>query len=109
MSPHGGRTEAQLRLGAMYMAGAGRGVPKDYGEAAKWLRKAADENNADAQVGLGHIYVNGPRQDYAEAMKWFHKGADQGNAEGQAFLGKMLSFPKIISAHSDDAIHPIRV
>src|ERR1041385_5090254 len=38
-----GIAEAQVRLGFMY--GQGQGVPKDYQEAAKWTRRAAE--NAD--------------------------------------------------------------
>ena len=30
----------------------GLGVPKDYAEAAKWVRKAAEQGNADAKEWL---------------------------------------------------------
>jgi TPR repeat protein len=35
-----GHPGAQYKLGAMY--GAGKGVPRDYATAVKWLRKAAE-------------------------------------------------------------------
>src|SRR5208283_2618949 len=69
----------------------GRGVPKDYDEAVKWYRKAADQGNADAQNNLGIIYQNGfgVAKDYEEAVKWYRKSADQGHAVAQANLGWM--------------------
>ncbi len=62
---------------------------KDYGEAMRWFRKAADEGNAVAQNDVGFLYQNGwgVPQDYAEAMRWFRKAADQGNAHAQNNVG----------------------
>ena len=48
---------AQNNLGFCY--GKGNGVPKDYTEAVKWYRKAAEQGNATAQSNLGHRYYNG--------------------------------------------------
>jgi hypothetical protein len=60
----------------------------------KWLRKAADQGNANAQAMLGGAYADGRGvlRDYAEAMKWLRKAADQGNANVQYLLGHMLFF-----------------
>ena len=41
------------------MYGNGRGVPKDYGEAVKWFRLAAEQGNADAQTNLGVMFQYG--------------------------------------------------
>jgi TPR repeat protein len=62
---------------------------KDYAEAMRWYRKAADEDNADAQNKIGALYANGwgMALDYAEAMRWFRKAADQGNAAAQNNIG----------------------
>ena len=46
-----GDAAAQFNLGLMYAQG--RGVAQDYGVAASWYRKAADQGNADAQGVLG--------------------------------------------------------
>jgi len=35
------------------------GVGKDYAEAVKWFRKAAEQNNAAAQDNLGQCYTAG--------------------------------------------------
>ena len=49
-----GDRNAQYQLGNMY--GSGQGVSKDYVEAAKWYRKAAEQGVAKAQLGLGVMY-----------------------------------------------------
>ena len=69
----------------------GRGVPKDNREAAKWLRKAAEQGHARAQFNLGVAHSNGEGvpKDYQEAAKWFRKAAEQGLAPTQLMLGFM--------------------
>ena len=46
---------------------------KDYGLAAFWLRKAAEQGDSGAQNDLGLLYEdgNGVPQDYAEAYFWY--------------------------------------
>ena len=53
---------------------------QDYTEASKLYKKAADQDNANAQFLLGIMYQkgNGVRQDYAEAKEWFGKACDNG-------------------------------
>ena len=60
----------QLNLGFMYATG--RGVPRDYTQAVQWLRKAAEQGDADAQFNLGVRNYNGQGvpQDYVEAYEW---------------------------------------
>jgi TPR repeat protein len=62
----------------------GKGVPKDYAEAVKWFRKAAEQGHAKAQYFLGTMYETGSKgvpQDYAEALRWYRKAAEQGHAD----------------------------
>jgi TPR repeat protein len=42
---------------------------RNYAEAMKWFRKAADQGNALGEANLGSLYARGEgvRQDYAEA------------------------------------------
>ncbi|MGH9809034.1 MAG: tetratricopeptide repeat protein, partial [Terriglobia bacterium] len=63
------------RLGNMYSLG--RGVAQDYGEAAKWLDKAADLGFAHAQFDLGVMYEKGRgvAQDYVQSYKWLDLAA----------------------------------
>ena len=73
------------------MYSKGKGVPQDYAEAVKWLRKAADQGVADAQFNLGLLYLGGDgvNQNYAEAAKWCRKAAEQGDVDAQFNLGLM--------------------
>ena len=81
--------EAQYSLGYMYHYGYG--VEKDYKEAVKWYRKAANQGHASGQYSLGYMYRNGygVEKDYKEAVKWYRKAANQGHAYAQNGLGYM--------------------
>jgi TPR repeat protein len=65
----------------------------NYDEAKKWYLKAAEQNDASAQHGLGVMYVfgQGVEQNYTEAIKWFGLAAAQGDAESQFSLGMRYS------------------
>ena len=75
---------AQFVVGAMYHDG--QGVPKDYKEAVKWYRKAADQGTkwyqaadqgiAHAQHNLGVMYAKdeGVPRDYLLAYMWINLG-----------------------------------
>ncbi len=72
-----------LRTGAKYEES------KNYAEAMKWFRKAAEQGSVTAQVMIGGLYLqgHGVTKDYVEAMKWFRKAADQGSAKAQVMIG----------------------
>ena len=61
------------------MAIRGEGVAKDYAEAVKWYRKAADQDCVAAQYHLGVAYDHGwgVANDDVEAVKWYRKAAQQ--------------------------------
>jgi S1-C subfamily serine protease len=63
----------------------GQGVTKDYREAVKWFRKAAEQNDAPAQYSLGSRYFKGQgvTKDEVEAVKWYRKAAEQNYAVAQ--------------------------
>ncbi len=106
-----GNANVQKYLGDYYMAG------KDYAEAVKWFRKAAEIKydyfalhdssfrgrkkrgealrkrsiKASAYMQLAEIYLyggNGVEKDEAEAVQLFRKAAEQGNAAAQVALGR---------------------
>src|SRR4051812_35225908 len=52
-----GDTESQFNMGVMYARG--QGAPQNYGEAAKWFRKAAEHGDARAQARLAVMLANG--------------------------------------------------
>jgi TPR repeat protein len=58
----------------------GDGVPKDYKESVKWLRKSAEQGDAGAQFSLAGMYYKGQgvSKNYKEATKWCKKAAEQG-------------------------------
>ena len=64
---------------------------KDYKEAVRLFRPAAEQGDAFAQYNLGWMYDKGKGvpQDDKEAVKWYRLSAEQGNAEAQLNLGFM--------------------
>jgi TPR repeat protein len=82
----------QCGLGEIYDFGL-YGVAKDYEEAVKWYRKAAEQNFALAQFDLGTCYSNGQgvMKDNVEAVKWYRKAADQNLAKAQYNLAVCYS------------------
>ena len=60
--------------------GTAGACPRNYAEAAKWYRRAADLDYAEAQYNLGILYQDGLGipQDYAEAAAALSPG-DQPN------------------------------
>jgi uncharacterized protein len=107
-----GNLDAQYKLGYMYRDGTG--VKKDEATALKWLRKAAEQENAafdkeisarivelkvkaeagdvEAQEELAEKYflrssTRASRKDEREGMKWRRKAGKAGHAEAQYRLG----------------------
>jgi TPR repeat protein len=82
-----GDAESQVELGLRYDKGAS--VVRDQAEAAKWYRKAAEQNLAVAQNSLGFCYDKGEgvAEDRVEAVKWYRKAAEQNDAAAQYNLG----------------------
>ena len=61
----------------------GEGVPKDYIEAAKWYRKAAEQGLSPAQGMLGAMYAEGKGvpKDEIEGLAWLNIAAAAGGAQ----------------------------
>ena len=64
-------------------------VPIDYKEAFKWYKMAADGGDANYQMEIADMYLDGKGVDknIAEAIKWYKKAADNGSASYQVLLG----------------------
>lgn len=77
----------QTELALMYHHG--KGLPKNYEEAARWYRLAAEQEFSKAQTNLGVLYGEGRGvpQDFTLAAEWFRRAAEQGNALAQHNLG----------------------
>jgi len=81
-----GDAESQVELGRRYDEGAG--VVKDRAEAAKWYRKAAEQNSVNAQFNLGMCYeeADAGTEDWAEVYKWLSLAAMQGHERAKKFM-----------------------
>ena len=75
--------ETPIELGQRYAR------QKNYTEAVKWYRKAAEQGNKEAQSFVGQCYVLGlgVKKDYKQAIYWFRKAAEQGDKDVQYILG----------------------
>lgn len=75
-----GDATAQRNLGWMYSSG--HNVEKNFVEAAKWFRKAAEQGDSWSQLNLGHLYYHGHgvASDPVEAYKWFRLSYETGLA-----------------------------
>jgi TPR repeat protein len=84
-----GDRNAQYNIARLYYQG--KGVPQDFGEAARWYRRAASRGELYAQFFLGVMFASGKGvpQDYSAAAFWYRKSADQGAPEAQANLGAL--------------------
>src|SRR5215472_8204975 len=80
---YAGDVAAQVQLGVIYLTGDG--IPRDDAEAAKWLRKAVDQDNAVAERYLAEMYFKGRgvTTDNEEAAKLLQMAAQQGDAESE--------------------------
>ena len=89
LKAHQSNAKAQCDLGSRYRTGDG--VPQDYGAAAIWYKKAAEQGAATDQYFLGRLYDDGKGvpQDYEEAFKWYQMAAEQGHVDAQGCLGSM--------------------
>ena len=79
---------------------------KDYAEAMRWAREAADQGYAAAQFDIGVLYANGfgVAQDYAEAMRWYRKAADQGYAAAQLDIGVLYRYGRGVAQDYGEAM-----
>ena len=66
----------------------GKGVPKDDAEAVKWTRKAAEQDDAQAQFRLATDYAlgRGVETNVVESVKWFRAAAQLGYVPAQEAL-----------------------
>ena len=78
-----GTPEEQNRSGDRYFA------QKNYTEAVKAYRQAAEQGHVKAQCSLGFCYEKGygVPTDMKQALHWYRKSADQGDPQAQCMLG----------------------
>ena len=81
----------------------GNGVTRDYAEALKWYRKAAEQGVAEAQNNLGLMYEKGMGvlQDMIAAHMWLTIAAANGDkkaVKGRDIVAGKLSSSDIVKA-----------
>lgn len=85
LSASAGYAAAQDAVGCFY--DQGRAVKRDERKALEWMRRAAQQGNADGQFHLGKLY--GRQEKWKEAYHWASLSAKKGNAEAQYLVGMM--------------------
>jgi TPR repeat protein len=96
-----GDAEMQFALGLMYSSAAE--ADRDFVQAARWYRKAADQDHTLAQFNLGIMFASGqgvPR-DEALALTWTHRAAEGGDAGAQFSLGSNCHRRSLDSLQAD--------
>jgi TPR repeat protein len=82
--------DAEVQFGMGLKFANGKGVARDYAQAAEWYHKAADQSHSLAQFNLGMMYAHGQgvTRDAAQSVMWFGRAAQQGDAGAQFNLGE---------------------
>lgn len=82
--PLAGQGDAKSQASLGYLHYMGLGVSRDYVEAARWYRKAAEQNQIDALYILGNMYLfgHGLRKDPVKAYVLCEIALSQGEAKG---------------------------
>ena len=97
-----GDRNAQYELGRHFALGDR--VPRDHAEAAKWLRRAAENGHSAAQVELAMLHSDGlgVERDDAAAASWLKKAS----AQGHELAARMLDRLDISGAAFDAGARP---
>jgi TPR repeat protein len=99
-----GLAEAQTRLAQFLYSGLG--CPRDYVEAAKWYRRAADNGSVYSRCMLGAMYAHGEGvpQDDAEAERLYRAPAERGYPPAQHCLGYLFKFGRAVPQDHEEAV-----
>lgn len=91
MAADKGDNWAQVNLGEIYLDG-GRGVQKDYAQAARLFRKAMRKKDVFAffNLGLCYDFGKGVRKSDVLACKYYAKAAERGHLAAMCNLGVIL-------------------
>ena len=80
-----GNVDEQFNLAFRYLLG--EGCEPDSNKAREWFEAAANQGDAEAQLYLGIMLVEGKAgQDFVTAKHWFRKAANQGPDRAQSSL-----------------------
>jgi hypothetical protein len=98
-----GDAEAQYYIGRAYYDG--NGVKKDYNQAFRWFKTAAEQGNVNAQFYVGVYLANGYglKRNYTQAVSWYKKAAMGGNRYAQNNLGWCYKYGKGVKQNYNEA------
>ncbi len=65
-------------------------------EGSKWLIKAAELGNIEAQMSLGYSYSHSAWAEKSRAFKWYSLAANSGNANAQFHVGKAYEDGEVV-------------
>ena len=101
-----GNKDALNRVAYLYLRG--RGTGRDYNEAMRWFRKAADLGSGRAMAQIGRLYGKGygVTQDLEASLRWYKKSADVGFYLGQYRYGINLVARHVVTGQGtrDDLV-----
>lgn len=100
-----GYVPAETEMGESYLDNHLTGPVPNYPEADQWLRLAATQGDAEAQLWLGLGYKRGyfGSIDYQESLKWVRKSAAQGLPDAQFALAQMYEDGHGVPQSDEDA------
>lgn len=99
-----GNARAQDDLAEMYRRGNVSGM-RNYSEAVRWWRLAAEQGYAEAQHDLAGQYASGSGvlENDAEAAKWYRLAAEQGHVRAQLMIAGMYRDGEGVSENDAEA------
>ncbi|MBD5801994.1 Sel1 repeat protein [Azoarcus sp. Aa7] len=86
-----GQPWAQYNLA--YMLENGQGIARDLSAAIDWYKKAANQNDKDAQFSLGRICLH-TFSDYESSQTWFSMAERNGHPDAQRMKKQATEFIK---------------
>lgn len=90
----------------MYQRGLAAYSNYNFTEAAKWFRKAAEQEHPAAQRCMGEFYEwgKGVPQNDSIALEWFRRSAENGNDHAQWKMGAMYEVGEVVEQDLDEAL-----
>ena len=83
---------AQYVVGVMLLNGLTGEI--DAGQAATWIRRAAENGHVEAQVELARMYRvgDGVAPDDGQMVEWYRRAAEQGHVGAQLFVADAYAY-----------------
>lgn len=104
-------SQRQLPAGTAYQKGEAAFANRDYDEAMRWYRMAADQGDVNAELAIGGLYYfgEGVTLDYAAAMRWYRMAADHGSAAAEYAVGSIYEHGQSVVQDYGEALRWYRM